>query len=93
MNILACVDVGERQVVRSWELMESGDYLIVSRFERGETIAIRLDKSRVHVNPSSLKQKIANSPNQEHLEAAIASAEITYLGRLSISDAVLIQSI
>jgi len=44
MKILACVDVGDRQIIQPWDVEDN--YLIVRRFE-SKAIAIRLDKTRI----------------------------------------------
>ena len=41
MKILACLDVGDRQIIQPWDVE-----VIVRRFE-SKAIAIRLDKTRI----------------------------------------------
>ena len=51
MKILACVDVGDRQIIQPWDVEDN--YLIVRRFE-SKAIAIRLDKTRISIDRKSV---------------------------------------
>jgi len=90
MKILACVDVGDRQIIQPWDVEDN--YLIVRRFE-SKAIAIRLDKTRISMvtKVEELVEKLDNAPKgKEYTEAVGDSIEFAYLGSVNISDAVLL---
>ena len=95
MKILARVDIGDENIIRTWDL--ENDKLIIQRFDSkivvdSKILAIPLEKSRISlVNPGEIIQQLAGVPKQEeHYEAVRESIELVYLGSLKMSDAVLI---
>jgi hypothetical protein len=92
MNIIACLNVGDETIIKSWEMHDN--HIIIHKFEK-QCLAIKLEKSRIRMITSleELMQRVSKVPPQkEYLEAVASSLDLAYLGNLNMSDAVLINS-
>jgi len=97
MKILACVTIGDGEIIREWDY--DGRNLIVAAFEE-HLIALPLNKSKIH--PSLTREEFEKNllrcfsgPGRtaplEHIEAFADSFKDIYLGELNIGHATILR--